>query len=225
MKGGWNPRWTKKELKTLRSIFPKGNKSEIIQLFPSRTYEGVRTKASVLGLQRNRATRGDAFHCKYLSSIDKTVLAYLAGFFDGEGTVFVYMKPPRAGIQGKSVRFGVQASAVNTCKQSIDYFQKFFKGGCKIRSADKRRNFNKPLYGWHIGGKKAQQFLELVLPYLIVKKRQAELAIKLQCRIKYQPHLSEKEIKARSEIFYAIRKLNGRTYQSSPLPFRPKSKS
>lgn len=42
------------------------------------------------------------------------------------------------------------------------------------------RNNWKPQHRWHVSADKAAAFLELILPYLIIKTEQAELALQFQ---------------------------------------------
>jgi hypothetical protein len=94
-------------------------------------------------------------------------LAYLAGFFDGEGCV-------RAREDG---HIGVVVSQVGAVP--LSRFQELFGGNVR-----ELRRPASPLWRsvsqWALYGRRSINFLEAVLPYLTVKAEQARLAIQLQ---------------------------------------------
>lgn len=89
--------------------------------------------------------------------------AYLAGFFDGEGCVSCTIY----GSLSVSVGQHANSSAV------LLRFQRRFGGNIAYKQT---RN----MAYWNISGSSAARFLEAVLPFLVVKRKQSELAIKFQ---------------------------------------------
>ena len=133
------------------------------------------------------------------TSID---LAYVAGFFDGEGNVGIY-KSTRA-ESGRS-NYAVSMGIANTDRATLEYIQGLLGGTLSEKTANRRRG-NKPLYAleWHCV--KARDVLRLLLPYLKTKYEQAELAISYQDSIvshKYRDTQFDKDLK---EIFYQMSK-------------------
>ena len=108
-------------------------------------------------------------------------LAYLAGFFDGEGCVAAYVlkRPPTA--KSRAVRgTRLYVTAANTDRRPLDRFAERFggavyvsdKGGTRTDGFNRRESFV-----WMLWGKAAQAALAEMLPFLVVKKAQAEEAM------------------------------------------------
>ena len=102
-------------------------------------------------------------------------VAYLAGFFDGEGCVGYYNANPNP--EGTPY-FHVSINISNTDPRPILWMQKLLGFG-KAKSANvsgKRRQ----AYQWQISKRSdVKTFLELVRPYLIVKAEQADVILAL----------------------------------------------
>ncbi len=94
-------------------------------------------------------------------------LAWAAGFIDGEGCIGIWKRKDRP-----SYRFHIQVE--NTDFRPLNKLCSMFGGS--VWTSKRVKKF-KTLYGWKIEGQKAAQVLNLVFPYLIVKKEQAEVAI------------------------------------------------
>ena len=99
----------------------------------------------------------------------KLLLAYVAGIIDGEGCI---------GIHSNTVRVAV--------KQTNEWLIKFLKmnfGGHLVYQKHSWGNpRSKPIWSWAVDAKKAHEFLQLILPYLQIKRPQAELALGFQKR-------------------------------------------
>jgi hypothetical protein len=107
------------------------------------------------------------------SAWTSTDLAYLAGLLDGEGTLGVY------GRTEKGRREYVVACVVaNTSTTLMEWLVTKFGGSYKAR---KQTNKGwKVCYGWSIHDRrKIADLLPHVLPYLVIKKEQAELMLQL----------------------------------------------
>ncbi len=104
-------------------------------------------------------------------------LAYAAGIMDGEGTIEINVKNPKKGGYGqKSPWHYLRVSVANTDVGLIYWFQRNF-GGAVGKPRRSSRGGRKSILTWAIVSKQASDFLKLVLPYLMVKKRQAELGV------------------------------------------------
>lgn len=99
--------------------------------------------------------------------------SYVAGFFDGEGCI----SSQESWIPGKYEKFpriNLQISITNTDKEVLNLIRGRFGG--QISKHTKKTG--KLCYAWKLTGKdKMRVFLLSVLPYLIVKKEQALLAL------------------------------------------------
>ena len=119
-----------------------------------------------------------------MGKISKITLAYIAGIFDGEGCVSISKEKERTTIKGYSYRLRVIVG--NTNEWLIKFLQSQFGGNIVLRQP--RMPWYKPIWQWQIGAKLAQVFLEALLPYLQLKKHQAELGIAFQNKFKGRGH-------------------------------------
>lgn len=97
-------------------------------------------------------------------------IAYIAGFFDGEGCV----RLKHANQRGNS--FYVIAHLTNTNLATLQQVQDLFGGA--IRKQEKGPN--KTIFNWSLSSTEAVDFLRTLSPFLQEKKEQALLAIKFQ---------------------------------------------
>lgn len=99
-------------------------------------------------------------------------VAYLAGIIDGEGsiTIYKYNRKPRL-----YSTYCLRLLITNTNKDLIYWIQSKLGKGCVNYIKSLHRE--KPALRYNITSGKAAEVLKLVLPYLIVKKEQAEIGI------------------------------------------------
>ena len=115
----------------------------------------------------------------------KFSLKYVAGFFDGEGSVCI----SRSKRKDRLVEYVFFVGIGNTYFPVLEFLKGRFGGSLHLNlSSKKRKATYKPFLQWAISGKKAKRFLEQILPFLIVKKAQAKVGIAFQefkssCRI------------------------------------------
>lgn len=96
-------------------------------------------------------------------------LEYLAGLFDGEGSIFITRM--RMSRDYHQLRVGINI----THEATIKLFCSCFGGNKGIIIPKGNR---KQQWYWRASGKNTLTFLETMVPYLIIKKEQAELGIK-----------------------------------------------
>lgn len=109
---------------------------------------------------------------------DALNLAYAAGLFDGEGSVFIARG--RTNRNKSGLYFSLRIEFGNTNEQAVRWMQCYFGGSVYERYAD--IDTRRTLWAWHLRGQKALGFLKVIVPYLRIKKSQAELAIEFQSR-------------------------------------------
>ena len=134
-------------------------------------------------------------------------LAYLAGLFDGEGCVMIRKAYGRNSPIKLSVMLG------NTNRPLVEIFKSTF-GGAIFVIHRKDGDIRATVWQWTIVCRAAGQALEALLPYLIGKKQEAEIAIALQKRIsakmgRYSNKLSGEELELRENMrlqILAVRK-------------------
>lgn len=105
----------------------------------------------------------------------KVDLAYCAGLFDGEGCISIVHRGERGG-RGRGYVLLVQL--VNTNPWACQYF-KFAFGGYVTFRKGARKNW-RDYWAWVAASNQALIFLEVVLPYLKLKRPEAEIAITFQ---------------------------------------------
>ena len=96
---------------------------------------------------------------------------YLAALLDGEGTICLHERAP----DGQSAFF-LQVVIYNSSMNLMRWLVSNFGG--KFYTRTKQETAKKIQYAWHPSGKKNRELLLLgVLPYLVVKREQAKLAL------------------------------------------------
>ena len=134
-------------------------------------------------------------------------IQYLAGFFDGEGSVSIGHSQHKSGSQ----TFQVRVQIGNTNLKVLKEFRRRFGGG--IVTLKKYKAHHTQAYMWYIASTKAIGFLKKILPHLVIKKSQAEFAVLFQTKLRTRNRrmkLSNKEILIRLEAVEQMKKINGR---------------
>ena len=119
----------------------------------------------------------------------KTDLAYVAGIIDGEGCI---------GIYKTKYRYYLTVAVHMTDEWMVTWLASLFSGSKNTYTHYRKRSNCKPEWAWQIQGKRALVFLELILPYLKLKRPQAEIAINFQ-RAKVRPRQLTDEQRAVQE--------------------------
>jgi len=101
-----------------------------------------------------------------------TVLAHIAGIVDGEGCVGIYRHRYRASGEDR-MSHHVRLNIANTCVPLMDYLSVHLGGEVRVYA----RGTHKPVYVWQAYGENAGMVLQAILPYLVVKKQHAEIAL------------------------------------------------
>jgi hypothetical protein len=144
-----------------------------------------------------------------------TDLAYIAGLVDGEGYIGFLKKKVQGWNPNHRIRVVITNTDVGIVRwlfDSIPGSTVFFQDHCR----------KKRIYRWNIQGTKAYEFLRVILPYLRIKKAQAELAIRfIETRTLYvfdktgrkwgEKRIPETEIAMRENLYLEMKKLNSGT--------------
>ena len=99
-----------------------------------------------------------------------TTLAYLAGFFDGEGSVTVSSRSNRPG----DISYFLQITISQTTLPVLQLYQRYFGGA--IGSVKRPAGYSLT-WQWRPHHRGMTLFLSSLLPFLILKKPQAEIAL------------------------------------------------
>jgi len=134
--------------------------------------------------------------------MNSSELSYFAGFFDGEGCVGVTNRiPPHSALF-------IRTQVVNTNLEVLEQMKRAFGGSIQIRKA--KLNWQQ-MYTWQCTTQVAYHFLKQILPYLRLKRKQAELAIEFQEDRGYRgQRRSPEQLQRGQQIRTLISSLNGR---------------
>lgn len=117
-----------------------------------------------------------------MTQIEATVaeLAYAAGFIDGEGCIHISERSAYWQHLGKKTRYTGFFGAVKVSqnvKEPLEMLQRLFGGNVRLRDHPGKDNRRWNHYEWEAPRSVVADTLEAILPYLIVKHCEAELAI------------------------------------------------
>lgn len=163
--------------------------------------ESTATLATEVGLSRVQLWRVIGRPARYMLDRPEppspSVVAWAAGFFDGEGNV-------RYDTEGN-----LHVGAAQTTHRPLFELQRAFGGTVRDRPSPVAGHRHQ--WFWRLSGRNAVEFLRMVRPYLRVKDRQADLAIAALAR----PHrrgrsLTDAERAERREVHIEMKALNQR---------------
>lgn len=106
--------------------------------------------------------------------------AYAAGVIDSDGSIFLYGGKRDTG-HSKIVYYTENVSIGQVDPQAIELMERLFGGSTHKQERTQTNLFKgqcKPILHWRVTGKKAVACLEAILPFLRIKRQQAELALK-----------------------------------------------
>ena len=143
--------------------------------------------------------------------IDELDLAYIAGFFDGEGTITIHHRNSLDKINW----YRVCASISNTDISLLEYLKDLFGGHISTRIYGGNR---KDMYQWQVTSKDAVRFISVISPYLRQKSTQAEVSLEFEDTI-HRGNVSgrptklrytDTEVEYREHLCGVMRELNHR---------------
>jgi len=110
-------------------------------------------------------------------------LEYVAGLFDGEGCITV-QRQWYVNTEGTfSYRYPMRAQITNTYEPIIVMLTEQFPYGSHF--VDKRNpNYWRKTHVWYANGANAILFVSTLLPHLVIKKKQVQLAVELDTIIR-----------------------------------------
>lgn len=132
---------------------------------------------------------------------------YLAGIFDGEGCFCISKRGPQLNSD-KAQPYRCVMTIIITDKVLIDWLEITF-GGTAYEYLPENINHSKR-YDWSIRGKKLETLLEILIPKLKIKQRQAMLVLEFVKTMKKtgRTGLSEDIHKKRESLYLECTSLN-----------------
>lgn len=136
----------------------------------------------------------------HMDTVTSEDLAYIAGFFDGEGCIIISM--------GKDYN-RIETTVCNTKDITLYWLQSIF-GGCVSKRISKNPK-RKDVYVWATVSRVAGRFLSIIQPYLKLKYEQAELALEFQ-RSQGRPNgkYTPEKVEYRGFLFDRLKELNSK---------------
>ena len=142
-------------------------------------------------------------------------LAYAAGIIDGEGSISLTWNASRLVKDGSrpSTAPMLYLQMSNTHRGVLDWFVQTFGVGTIIVAYRPKRPTHRTAYGWRVRNRGACAVLEMLLPYLIIKRPQAELGIRAH-KLSRKQKIGEDAMAERSLLREQMLALNGTTNRS-----------
>ncbi|MGH9317727.1 MAG: hypothetical protein ACRD1P_11560 [Thermoanaerobaculia bacterium] len=148
--------------------------------------------------------------------IDETKRAYLAGIIDGEGTIGILKVKPK---DHRNVFHYAVVEVSNTNSKLIEWLTVNVgcQSGCVVQNRtklDKSGEKCKPLFRIAWRSLQAERVIRIALPYLVLKREQAELVLRLRSTMQkkggVRVSVSKEVFLFRESLFQRIKKLNTR---------------
>lgn len=152
-----------------------------------------------------------------MDTLLKTKYAWAAGFIDGEGTVSIkrYFRTRKDGSRFIAYQPFVSLSqaVVGGHEQGVIMMKELF-GGSLSNYKDKRGNVRYATMQWSIVSIGAVKCIESIYPFLVVKKKNADILLRWYKEIDKLPggskrvQLTKKECDKREKLYFESHKLN-----------------
>lgn len=155
-------------------------------------------------------------------------LAYLAGIIDGEGTIYIgrVTRKRKCGIK---VHYQTVMQVSNTDKCLIEWLKEHFGGTMsQYTPGQLPKNSRMHVYSWKITHE-LENICNAILPYLVTKKKQAEIMIKM--RSTYDPIFSDRKkiskalpaetMELRERLCQELKSLHIRNLKNKPCAVSP----
>lgn len=139
----------------------------------SREYRRRKSQPGFVNLRELRLVHRQA----QIDALTDVELAYIAGIIDGEGTISV-MRNASAYRRGTTpVQYFGRIHVVNTCVEMMNWLNQKI-GGAQMKTRKTKEHY-KDVYLLLVNGCACAMLCKRLLPYLIIKRRQAELVVAL----------------------------------------------
>ena len=105
--------------------------------------------------------------------MDSTILAYIAGFLDGDGSIFFQIVPRKDYIQKFQIRSSIAFYQKTECVEILDWLKEIFKCGYIRHRKTGVSDYT------IVESKEVRRILELLKPYVRLKKKQVVLGLEI----------------------------------------------
>lgn len=152
---------------------------------------------------------------KLCENVPDWVFAYLAGFLDGEGSIMAdrrksynQNRPTGNGHQSPTITIKV----CNTDPRPLYLFQKHFGGKVWKEPLVAKSHRKKEIYTYRAYVNSSWVLLDKLLPYLIIKQEQAQIALKLYNHLATLEKSQYKSDSLIPQLVERVSKLNNRNH-------------
>lgn len=114
-----------------------------------------------------------------MKMLTATEAAYIAGILDGEGTIVITFREPRKTCREISTNLNIQVVVVMTSKETIDWLGATTGTEANVYFTKSRNSKHRSSWAWRLPIGEARELLPQCLPYMVTKKRNAEILIEL----------------------------------------------
>jgi hypothetical protein len=191
--------WSSDEVEVIKKYYANLPKKALLELLPRRTWSAIKTKASFMGVHR----QPQSIKNEVAVNMSENERGYLAGAVDCDGFISMQGKRKRQNFQ---VWVGVANTDYNLVKKCLE----ITKIG-RIHKATKHHPW-KPAYFWSVYTfTGSYSVLKQIEPYLVRKKKQAQLALEFLELRKTMIRRNSRLIVTKDvlEIYEEMRKMNG----------------
>ena len=131
--------------------------------------------------------------------------AYIAGFIDADGSVAIEQHSNANGTP----RYAVKLYITNADRDIMDWLVANLHGSVYLTNRNAPKH-HKTMWRWVIQGKQAAPILRQVTPYLRVKKKRAELALRFAATITGGQRVSDEHKRLRHYLAQQMSRMNSR---------------
>jgi hypothetical protein len=148
-----------------------------------------------------------------LARVSDIDCARLAAFIDGEGTIYINM-PKNTYGRAKGPQHRLCVLITNTDPRLMEWLKSTFDGCVYIVRNTKSSNplAKKVVMHWQVNERLAMHLLDRILPYMLLKRQQAEIGLAFmklkKTRAETKDQLTDEEFAKRQEMKFAISALN-----------------
>jgi hypothetical protein len=193
--------WKPQEIEILKKYYSKLPRDELQRLLPKRSWISILAKAEGLGLTRSLLTNLKPTDFSFLTDAEK---GYIAGIIDGEGTISLEKR------KFSNVKIHPVISISNCSLELLYHIQKIIKCGT-VRLAKKANQKTRPEYKLSINRiSQIEGLLRVITPYLMLKRKQAEIVLEFISRLRKKGLRNYKLSKYEMALLKEIRMLNQR---------------
>jgi hypothetical protein len=134
--------------------------------------------------------------------------AWLAGLIDGEGCISIWRERREGNRSG--FRYYAMVHIANTNRGLLDAIAKVIPGEVYLKDARKKLANHKPLFMFAVSRRALSPVLTRIAPFLVIKKRQAEIAMQFRRVIEEAPMRTFQDHEVLGQLWAENRALNKR---------------